>query len=612
MEQINPSSPMAFTPRDKTILFAKAKKEEEDDFDYDGMDDSDVEEDDDFYDDEEDDDDDDEDDDDEEEIEEEYTEYDEDDEDDDEELVEEEEEEEGEEIEAEYEEEEEYEYEEVEEEEDFDDEDWDEEVYELEDDGSDPNYTKQKELMEHSIEAREQQAEDEDFDALQFIMEKMSDGDAAEFDKTTFMQQVEANTKGMLLSEEDIEGIDVEAKIDTVSNLMDDDPYPTHEEGEVNYLEQNTGITDKDMQDLDDAWKTMKEAQTLESWDKVTMKEDGFDWDGLDNETLSEMEACLEEIGGSAYNSTKWLLYDLDFNVTNLMLAAVKHNRNAPILFQHWYPQLLTYKRYEGDRDKAFDWSWDDVQSADISELERYYAGFGYDEIPAKAPAETGIISLESLDEEEIRMAAFENWMTDVYNPEWDRKDFDDDDFRDEDNVFSDFFEAPQHPDVPTYDDAQEDLVEFAEELGEDLDEEAKEYKEFMGKDLQYKVTDDEEFDKVFRGHLVVACTAADTDLEIAEKITGRMSEEFGKQVFVETRVMAHAREEDNVFEIWLESYDIDLLHSKKRASTDTKGHEGQMTCNDEQIEHLVERVGFLISDDARYSYRLFDDALQY
>ena len=42
--------------------------------------------------------------------------------------------------------------------------------------------------------------------------------------------------------------------------------------------------------------------------------------------------------------------------------------------------------------------------------------------------------------EEEIKMAAFETWMTDVYNPEGDRKDFDDDTLRDEDNVFSNYF----------------------------------------------------------------------------------------------------------------------------------------------------------------------------
>merc|ERR1712100_509172 len=114
------------------------------------------------------------------------------------------------------------------------------------------------------------------------------------------------------------------------------------------------------------------------------------------------------------------------------MLSAIRHNPNAPVLFQHWYPQLVTYERYQHARDRNYDFTWDDVENADIAELERYYAGFGYSEIPRRAPSETGIISLEDLDEEEIKMAAFENWMKEVYNPEWDRKDFDDDGFQDE------------------------------------------------------------------------------------------------------------------------------------------------------------------------------------
>jgi hypothetical protein len=69
---------------------------------------------------------------------------------------------------------------------------------------------------------------------------------------------------------------------------------------------------------------------------------------------------------------------------------------------------------------------------------------------------------------------------------------------------------------------------------------------------------------------------------------------------------MALAREEDNVFEIWLESYEIDLLHSKKRAtSVGTQDWTGPAEVDDAQIDYLTERVRFLISDDARYSYRM-------
>ena len=176
---------------------------------------------------------------------------------------------------------------------------------------------------------------------------------------------------------------------------------------------------------------------------------------------------------------------------------------------------------------------------------------------------------------------------------------------QDEDNVFSQFYEAPQHPDKPTFEDSLEDIELWNEEMGDD--DSTREYRDMMGQAFQYEVEDDEEFQREFRGHLVIACTGDDSDLEIAEKITMRFEKEFGKQVFVETRIMSLARLEDNVFEVWLESYEVDLLHSKKRASSGAKGWVGPEQCDDDQIEFLVERVRFLISDDARYSYRMED-----
>jgi hypothetical protein len=93
--------------------------------------------------------------------------------------------------------------------------------------------------------------------------------------------------------------------------------------------------------------------------------------------------------------------------------------------------------------------------------------------------------------------------------------------------------------------------------------------------------------------------------LEVAERITERFEQELGKKVFVETRIMNLAREEDNVFEIWLESYEIDLLHSKKRATANAEDWDGPVDCDEAQIEFLVDRVRFLISDEVRYSYRM-------
>lgn len=134
--------------------------------------------------------------------------------------------------------------------------------------------------------------------------------------------------------------------------------------------------------------------------------------------------------------------------------------------------------------------------------------------------------------------------------------------------------------------------------------EDTRPYRDRMGKKVDYEVENDPEFEREFRGHLVIACTGMDSDLEVAEKITLRFQKEFGKKVFVETRVMALAREEDSVFEIWLESYEVDLLHSKRRATSDAEGWKGPATVDDVQLNHLVDKVGFLISDKARYSYR--------
>jgi hypothetical protein len=322
-----------------------------------------------------------------------------------------------------------------------------------------------------------------------------------------------------------------------------------------------------------------------------------------------EIRECMMEMGSASYNVTKWFVYDLDFNVTNLMLAACQHNPKAPILFEHWFPQLQVCERYKYARDGNFSFTWEDAQKANMDELYTYYRGFGYDQIPEKAPGETGIIDLEELDEDELQMVDFAAWCQEVYNPEWDRKDFDDDDIRDVDNVFSPAFVLPQDPDLPSFQDAKDDIRNWYGEIENsnngDVSLEQAEYRDMVGQEMEYKYLDDREFAESFRGHLVVACTAEDDDLNIAEKITKRFDEEFGKQIFVETRVISHALKDDNCFEIWLESYDIELLHSKKRATTGAKDWNGSIECDDDEISRMVERVAFLISDDARYSYRM-------
>lgn len=481
-------------------------------------------------------------------------------------------------------------------------EDWEEEEeVPLQDDPDDPNYNAQRKLMEETVGRRTAQAELDAFDEVDFIMNKMTPEQAREFEETDIQKKVNA-AAAELIDMDDSEVVeqigDLDKTMAETTSILDD---PYENEGEQNIM--GTGLSDDLLERFDNAVKTARQRISEEPWDKVNHKAQTLDWAELSNQTIDEMDAALDEIGGSSYNCTNWLLYDLDFNVTNLVLAAIKHNSEAPIIFQHWYPQLFTYERYKCVRDINFDFTWDDVENADMEELERYYFGFGYTEIPKKAPGETGIIDLEDMDEEELKMAAFDSWVKEVYNPEMDRKDFDDDKFQDEDNVFSKFYEPPQHPDLPKFEDALDDLAEWEAEVDDD-DDISEEYAHVMGHSTKYKYVHDEEFEREFRGHLVIACGPMDEDLAIAEKITVRMREEFGKKIYAETRVFGHAREEDLVFEVWLESYEIDLLHSRKRATGNVETWDGPAEVDDEQLDYLVERVRFLISDLSRYSYR--------
>jgi len=140
-----------------------------------------------------------------------------------------------------------------------------------------------------------------------------------------------------------------------------------------------------------------------------------------------------------------------------------------------------------------------------------------------------------------------------------------------------------------------------------EFSEEDQEWRDQFATVEKFEYRDDPEGQAEFRGHLVVACTPSEEDLDVAEQITVRFKEEFGKAVFVETRVLGHARMEDNVFEVWLESYEIDLLHSKRQAFINSKLWTGPSDVDAKQLDYLVDRVKYLISDDARYSYRMSD-----
>lgn len=490
----------------------------------------------------------------------------------------------------------------------------------LEDDANDPAYTAKLKMVQETVDRRAAIAAEENFDAFDYVRNRMTPEEMEVMDSFAVNREAERQSKKYIydvISEADLADMDIEAEMAKTTDMFDDDPYV--KTNVTNFM--GTGVTDGDVEALDQAWKDANAAMAAEPWNKVDEKARYFRRDELDNTTKKELGRASRQIGGSSYNFTKWLIYDLDFNVSNLMLAACKHNPNAPVLLNHWLAQLEVYERYQHVRDRDFECTWEDVENADLEELKRYYKGFGYDEIPNKAPSETGLIGFGELDEEELKMAAFEKWMLEVYNEEWDKKDFDDDKIVDEDNVFSANFVMPDHPDLPTADDVQDDLLAWDQaiksenrkvlEKGGEAADEILKYRDMVGEKIRYKPAEDKDFQENFRGHLVIACGNYEGDLDMAEAITTRFEKEFGNQVYVETRIIMYAREDDYVFEVWLESYEIDLLHSRRRNFLGTDGWEGPGDVDAKQLDHLVDEVRFLISDDARYSYRFTDVDLQ-
>ena len=241
-----------------------------------------------------------------------------------------------------------------------------------------------------------------------------------------------------------------------------------------------------------------------------------------------------------------------------------------------------------------------------MEELQRYYKGIGYDDIPKKDPSETGVITLDEseMDDEEREMLALENWMDEVYNEESDNLLFDDENFEPRDNVYDPDFGTSSSDKSAA---VEEKFMKEYEAFEREFSEETQEWRDQFATVEKFEHREDPEGQKEFRGHLVVACTPSEEDVDVAGMITERFQEEFGKAVFVETRVLGHARPEDNVFEVWLESYEIDLLHSKRQAFINSKLWTGPSEVDEKQLEYLVEKVRYLISDDARYSYRMSD-----
>mmetsp|Transcript_5670 Transcript_5670/g.7248 ORF Transcript_5670/g.7248 Transcript_5670/m.7248 type:complete len:661 (-) Transcript_5670:127-2109(-) len=561
------------------------------------------------------------------------------------ELEYEEEEYEGDEEEGENEDEWEYEYEEVEDEDGIEDEDEkksiDDDIVEydvpLQDDLDDPNYMAQKALIEQTINERT---------ALHELKEKVESSDAPEFLRDNIEQflnqqleeanidlsEVDKHLASMDISEEEAT-VSINEEMERTQHMSsseksqyilqnlgsgpdafpsDDDPiYKVGEDGE------GFGVKNEDLVRLQNSLEDL--VGTIEGYtdgsmidNKQAMIRPNHELDQLDPQTLDEINMCLNASAANAngleYGETiknedpiRWLLYDLDFNVTNLMLASCKHNPEAPLILNHWMPQLCAYSRYADTREREFQFTWDDCDSADMDELLRYYQGLGHDKIPTFTPKETNIVEVsDEFDQEYITMSAFENWMDEVYDDEFEDLYFDDEDFQPEHNVFDFDFGKGDSETVSAF------KTEY-EDFSKEHSNETQAWKDQYAKQTNYTLVEDKEGAEAFRGHLVIACCGSDHDLELAEKITLRMTEEFGKKVYVETRVYNHARQEDNVYEIWLESYDIQLIHSRRGAFYNSKQGGGPADVDDTQLEFVVDKVRHSISDDSRYSYHIHE-----
>jgi len=525
-------------------------------------------------------------------------------------------------------------YEEEEEEEE------EEEYIPLEDDPSDPDYTAQKIAIETSIQnrnaldaVRDLTSGEGSTDRLRSNVEEFLDEelqsagvDTSAVDEIFKTMEVTEEEAIIAIADEN-ERIKLEGKGEQVphdrreaflQNLgttadafpSDDDPIMMDANPDESILNEDLVKLQSALHDLVNTTRGYGTGATVSN--KQAMIDTEHQLSLLDERTLDEIDLVLNnsatdgndiEYKESIKNEdpVRWILYDMDFNVTNLMLASCKHNPTAPLLLNHWMPQLCALSKYADARRRDFKWTWSDCEAVDTSELLRYYRGLGYDEIPTYSPKDTNVVEIETIyDDEIVSMAAFENWMDAVYNPEDEDLYFDGDDFQPENNVYDFNFGKEDTPEVKAFE------IELDEFNAEHMNE-TQQWRNNYVKEKNYTLVVDEEAVKEFRGYLVIACCGSDQDIELAERITKRMADSHGKQVHVETRVYSHARQSDKVYEIWLEGYDITLLHSSRGANYNAKQWAGPADVDDDQMDYLVDKVGHLISDDSRYSYHLHE-----
>jgi hypothetical protein len=431
---------------------------------------------------------------------------------------------------------------------------------------------------------------------------------------------VEERAKDYLLNEDDLP--EIEAAL-AEQDEDEDEPFPFAPEGDVIYGQDNVTKFQESLVELDRTYqeyvKAAADIQELQRTNSTTLHRiESIDdehvlWNVLDEHTRQEIlnldeEVELDEDGEpdpeALRKQHRQLIYDLDFNMTNIFLATFKVNSDAPVVLEHWMYQLRNWTRYAPVRERNFNFTWTDVHQADTEELDRYWRGAGMSAAPKPSIKENpNVIEWDEgpLDFEEEYLLALESWMDEVYHEE-DDICLDDEDYMPEDNPAAPEHEPKLHSDTDPADTDEvvdpvlKDVQDFEKKYAHMTPEWREQYVRRTTYEMENKLQSD------FRGHLVIACSPADSDLVMAEKLTRRMALEFGEQVFVETRVIGHAKPEDYLYEIWLESWEVELLHSKRRAVFQ-RDWEGPREISDEYIDDLVKQIDFYISDDFKYSF---------
>ena len=447
------------------------------------------------------------------------------------------------------------------------------------------------------------------------IVDNLSPEDIENIDSDDIENLADGQVKKFTLSEEDIDISKMTEENKAIIAEKDDNEdeiFPP--DGDWMYG-PNATLKQKDFIQYEEVLKKLEQAQEELNSGSTEINNIGLIDDEyimtnvLDEETRNEIlnlddEVPLDEDGEpdeiELHRQRKQLIYDLDFNITNVFLASFKVNPDAPVILEHWMFEMRNWTRYDYVRESGFNFTWDDVDNADTEELDKYWKGTGTDGTPKPSPRENpNIIEWDesTLTFEEENLLALETWMDEVYQDD-DDINLDDEDLMPEDNPA-----APEHGLLS--EDVLPPELKDVEEFEEKYSHMSQEWRDEYVTKTEYKVVN--KIDSDFRGHLVIACSSTEEDLEMSEKLTMRMDKEFGEQVFVETRVVGHAKPEDHLYEIWLESWEIELLHSKRRAVFQ-KDWEGPRDITEDYIDDLVNKIDFYISDDFRHSFLLGDD----